>query len=170
MGVMKPLFDLLGKDDRKIFCRPNNSKPAMVGLLAGMIIVIVLVGSYNYSGSPSICSLCHSMANVHAKWRKSKHKQFACTECHMPAANILKKAAYKTKAGINDLVHEILRDYPAYITLSPHGRDIVNGNCIRCHFSTVENTMMAKGVYNCSKCHRNLVHGKSLQGGGITVE
>lgn len=169
-GFMKPRLDLLRGDNRKLFYKPNNGKPAWFCLLAGIIIALTAAASYQYTGSPGFCSLCHSLERVHSQWQLSKHKQFACIECHIPAGNIKDKIMYKIIAGTDDLVNEVLRNYPAYITLSSHGREIMNANCLRCHFSTVENTKMVGASRNCSKCHRNLVHGKNLQEGGIKIE
>ncbi|MCX5813635.1 MAG: NapC/NirT family cytochrome c [Proteobacteria bacterium] len=167
---MKPRSDLLRVNNRKLFYKPKTLKSAWLSLLAGIMIALAAATGYQYAGSSGFCSLCHSMERVHAQWQISRHKQFACIECHMPAGNIVEKVTYKTRAGINDLVHETLRSYPAYITLSSLGRDIVNDNCLRCHFSTIENTMMVGSAQSCSKCHRNLVHGKNLQGGGVKIE
>jgi cytochrome c nitrite reductase small subunit len=169
-GAMKPRLDLLRGSNRNLFYKPKAWKPAWLCLLAGIIITLAAVSGYQYAGSSGFCTLCHSMEHVRAQWQLSRHKQFDCIECHMPAGNIVEKVKYKTRTGINDLVHETLRNYPAYIMLSSQGRNIINGNCLRCHFSTVENTMMVGSAQECSKCHRNLVHGKNLQRGGIKIE
>lgn len=110
------------------------------------------------------------MKPVHHRWSTSNHHQFTCTECHLPDTHIAGKVAYKTRAGLNDLVHETARDYPAGIDLSTHGRQIVNGNCVRCHASTIAETPMAQGGADCLKCHRYLVHGRGQDEGGIKVE
>jgi len=167
---MKPRYDLLRGNNRKIFYRSNSWKPAWLSVLAGIIIALAATTTYHYAGSSGFCSFCHSMEHVSSQLQLSRHKQFACIECHMPAGNVVEKVTYKTRAGIHDLVRETLRSYPAYITLSSHGRSIVDDNCLRCHFSTVESTKMVGSINNCTKCHRNLVHGKNLQGGGIKIE
>ena len=88
------------------------------------------------------------------------HKQFKCTECHLPAGNGFERVAYKARAGMNDLFHEISGNYPVFISLSRKGRDIADSNCLRCHFSTVERTPMILRGEDCVRCHRHLVHGK----------
>lgn len=110
------------------------------------------------------------MKDVGEHWRQSHHKQYACIECHLPDAHLAAQAAYKTKAGLNDLYHETLRSYPAAIRLSAEARGIAEGNCLRCHFSTVENTFMAGGEGGCLSCHQRLVHGPGRDTGGIRVE
>jgi len=110
------------------------------------------------------------MDQVRNRWQQSNHKQFACIECHLPAANIAVQVSYKVQAGLNDLFHETLRDYPAAILISAKGKDILRGNCLRCHQATIENTAMVKGEADCLKCHRYLVHGRGLDKGGMRVE
>lgn len=140
------------------------------GFVAGAIIVFAMVGGYHASGNPLVCGSCHSMDHVYGRWQASMHKQFACTECHLPDTNIAGKIGYKVKAGLNDLYHETLRNYPASISISAEGARIANGNCLRCHFSTVQNTFMGNGGVNCIKCHRYSVHQRGLEkGGGIIL-
>jgi cytochrome c nitrite reductase small subunit len=153
--------------------RPFNLSPLKLlglGVAAGAIIVLLLTGTYYASGSPKFCGSCHSMKLVYSRWQGTNHKQFACTECHLPDTNIVGKVAYKTRAGLNDLVHETFRAYPAAILLSSNSEEILKPNCIRCHYSTIENTPMARGGANCLKCHRYLGHGRGPEKGGIRVE
>jgi cytochrome c nitrite reductase small subunit len=79
----------------------------------------------------------------------------------MPAGNIASKLFYKARAGLHDLWHETIKDYPASLTLSAGARTVVNGNCLRCHQSTVERVTMAPGAaISCTKCHRRSMHHK----------
>jgi len=126
--------------------------------------------TYHASGNPSFCTACHSMKGVGGQWERSLHKQFACIECHLPDENMFGQVAYKTKAGLHDLYHETLRSYPASIRISAEGRKIVEGNCLRCHFSTVQHTFMAAPGGKCLTCHIRLVHGPEKETGGIRVE
>lgn len=141
-----------------------------LGIIVGVLLSVIVSVKYHASGDARFCAACHSMDLAHNHWRLSNHKQFACIECHLPNANIVAKIAYKAKAGLNDLIHETLRDYPAAISLSGQGQRIVRGNCLRCHYSTIENTPMGQQGGDCLKCHRFLVHGQGLDKGGIKVE
>jgi len=145
-------------------------KMFILGIFIGLVTMIVAVGAYHQSGDSRFCGSCHSMKPVHQQWSLSNHHQFTCTECHLPVTHIAGKLTYKARAGINDLIHETARDYPAGIGFSAQGRQIVNGNCLRCHMSTVANTPMTEGGADCVKCHRYLVHGRSQDNGGIKVE
>jgi cytochrome c nitrite reductase small subunit len=156
--------------DKKGFYHPDTGRPLWFGVVVGMALMGVLTGGYHYAGSARLCNTCHSMKHEYSEWQLSKHKQFACIECHMPDTFIVEKLVYKTRAGMNDLFHEVLRDYPTTIRLSVKAKNIMNGNCLRCHYSTIENTPMSRGGQNCLKCHRNLVHGQGLEKGGIRIE
>jgi cytochrome c nitrite reductase small subunit len=155
---------------------PNNSldkagiKILAAGAVIGIFIAFFTVGSYHAAGSPAFCMSCHSMKDVGKHWQQSRHKQFACIECHLPDSNIAVQVTYKGKAGLNDLFHETLRAYPAKIHLSSEARGIADGNCLRCHYSTVENTFMAGQGGDCLKCHHGLVHGTGMETGGIKIE
>jgi cytochrome c nitrite reductase small subunit len=149
-------------------------KPMMkfivAGVFIGIFIAVAGAAGYHAAGSPAFCTACHSMKEVGGHWQRSRHKQFACIECHLPDGNIMVQVSYKTKAGLHDLYHETLRTYPAAIRITAEARDIAEGNCLRCHFSTVENTFMAPQGGECLACHRRLVHGPGQETGGIRVE
>lgn len=150
--------------------RTSPIKLLASGVIAGAVLLTAGIGGYHASGSPQVCGACHSMDHVYSRWQVSLHKQFACIECHLPDTNIAGKVAYKARAGLNDLYHETLRTYPAGISISAEGREIANGNCLRCHFSTVQNTPMGAGGADCLKCHRYSVHQRGLEkGGGIII-
>lgn len=140
------------------------------GVFIGVLITMFSIGGYHAAGSPGFCMSCHSMKDVGFQWQQSQHKQFACIECHLPDSNIAVQAAYKGKAGLRDLYHETLRTYPASIKISAEGRGIAEGNCLRCHSSTIEKTFMAGEEGRCQKCHHGLVHGSGRETGGIRVE
>jgi cytochrome c nitrite reductase small subunit len=142
----------------------------LLGLLIGILIAAAAVLGYQESGDARFCGSCHSMKTVYGKWQASNHRQFTCTECHLPDTHIVGKVAYKTQAGLNDLVHETIRDYPASVGLSDAGRAIVKKNCVRCHAATIAETKMTRDGADCLKCHRYLAHGRGLDEGGIQVE
>jgi len=136
------------------------------GILAGVVLAVLTAAGYHYAGSTEFCASCHSMGDAHREWQHSMHKSFACIECHMPDAGAFTRFSYKAKAGLLDFYHESLRDYPAAISLSEEGRKIAEGNCLRCHRATVENTFMIRQPPgNCTACHRDLVHGQGIPTG-----
>jgi len=141
-----------------------------VGIIAGILVAALAVLAYTESGDARFCGSCHSMKTVHARWRVSNHHQFTCTECHLPNTHIAAKVLYKTRAGLHDLIHETKRDYSAGIGLSAEARWIINGNCLRCHASTISRTQMAQDSGDCLNCHRFMIHGRGLDEGGIKLE
>ena len=148
----------------------RNFIVAAVTLLFTLGAVAFAGAGYAYADSAQFCGgTCHSMTEAHASWQVSNHKQLKCTECHLPQGDVVTKMVTKAKTGMNDTYHEVLKDYPAAMQISPEGKAIVQENCLRCHQSTVENTPMAAGG-DCQKCHRSLVHGTNKNKGGVKVE
>ena len=141
-----------------------------IGIVLGLLIAGVGSGAYHLAGIPRFCASCHSMGYVAARWGESRHKQFACTECHLPAGGLVEKMVYKVRAGVSDLYQETLRDYGAAATLSKKGRSVANGNCVRCHFATIERTALAAGGRDCLRCHQGLVHGRGVGEGVMRYE
>jgi cytochrome c nitrite reductase small subunit len=151
--------------------RPSGKLPFAAGLAVGVLVAAFAALGYHGSGSASFCMTCHSMKEAGARWQQSNHKQFACIDCHLPDDHFIAQVSYKARAGLNDLYHETLRSYPATLAISAEARSIVRGNCLRCHYTTIEKTPMAGGEGgDCLKCHRRLVHGRGPEKGGIHVE
>jgi len=142
-------------------------KVLFFGVVFGVVLAGLLASLYGLSGSSTFCGSCHSMEYAQGRWRVSKHKQFACVECHMPHTNIVSRVFYKARAGLNDFIHESLRAYPAFIVLSSKAKSIADNNCLRCHYSTVENTPMARNEHGCTHCHRYVIHGRGADSDGV---
>ena len=152
------------------FLNRNALKFMLIGMVVAVVGVLFGVVGYAYADSPQFCGSCHSMTEPHASWQASTHKQLNCTECHLPHQNLVVKLITKGQTGMHDTYHEVLRDYPAAMKVSTHGKEIIEENCLRCHQSTVENTAMIAGGQDCTKCHRGLVHGIDKGKGGIELE
>ena len=148
----------------------NALKLMAIGCAVALAGIILAGFGYTQGEKSAFCGSCHSMEQSHATWGASNHKQIGCTECHLPHQNMAVKLAAKVQTGINDVYHEVARDYPATIRVSAQGQKIIADNCLRCHQSTVEATGMGAGGQDCTKCHRGLVHGSNKSKGGIKVE
>ncbi len=133
-----------------------------IGSGVGAFIIIIIFAGYHFAGRSTFCGSCHSMENNYFAWKVSRHKQFACIECHLPTGNIAYTVLYKAYAGARDVAGETARSYPFTIKLTDTARTIANSNCARCHFSTIETTPMVKGNTDCLKCHKFLVHGRPV--------
>jgi cytochrome c nitrite reductase small subunit len=156
--------------DTSQFLSRNALKLIILGFGAALAAMACAVGGYTMAESPRFCGSCHSMDYVYLTWQESNHKQFECTDCHLPNRNIVTKLIAKAESGSRDVYHETLRDYQPTIMVTQSGRAILADNCLRCHQSVVEDTGMAAGGQDCTKCHRTLVHGRNLSGGGVKLE
>lgn len=156
--------------DTSQFLNRNSLKIALVVLVMVIIAMLATGAGYAYSDSPEFCGSCHSMKQAHSTWQASSHNRLTCTDCHLPHQNLAIKLITKAQTGTNDTYHEVLRDYPATMGLTPKNKAIVEDNCLRCHQFTVQNTGMAAGGQDCTKCHRGLIHGINKSKGGIPVE
>lgn len=141
-------------------------KLVAIGAAVGAVAMIVIFAGYHLAGTSTFCGSCHSMENNYFTWQTSRHKQFACVECHLPTGSIAYTVLYKAYAGARDIAGETARSYPFAIKLTGSARAIANSNCSRCHFSTIETTPLVKGNTNCMKCHKFLVHGRPVFNGG----
>jgi cytochrome c nitrite reductase small subunit len=150
--------------------RSRKVRVFAAGTILGICLGLFGVWTYHVAGASSFCGSCHSMADVYKGWQASRHKQFGCVDCHMPVGNVVTRVGYKAFAGMRDLYHETVRDYGAQSNPSAQARNILNANCLRCHFSTVEATSLARGGGNCTKCHVGLVHRRGIEKGGLNIE
>ncbi len=155
---------------RNLLLKNGTGKVLAAGIVIGILLAVGIRGAYDLTGDSKFCGSCHSMREVYLRWQLSRHKKFACVDCHLPHGIAIGAVAYKMRAGINDLLHETLRDYPASFSFSRKARAIANDNCVRCHYSTIEKTAMAQEEAECLKCHRGLVHGRTPAKGGIPRE
>lgn len=153
------------------FLNRNALKLLAIGFAVAVIGMATCVIGYAQLNKPEACGTCHSMNQAYTSWEMSNHKQVACTECHLPNNSMAAHLAAKARTGINDVYHEVVRDYPATVTLTAQGTSYLADNCLRCHKSTVEKTKMAQSGQDCTtKCHRGLVHSNNKGKGGIKVE
>ena len=155
------------------------SRHTLACLAGGFAIGVVISGAgaamMSFSGSPAFCGTCHSMKEVTATFAQSTHSKLECVDCHLPHDSMVMYLFEKGRTGMNDVYHEVLRDYPAHIKLSARGRDMVNRNCLRCHANTMKKVHadlfkpMDTGG-DCLKCHSRIAHGARPIEGGIKVE
>jgi hypothetical protein len=75
---MNHLFNLSLKGMRWFF---KEKKKAVYGLLFFLFIVL-FVGVFKYSESPSFCGLCHNMKEYVDSWKTSSHNNVSCLNCH----------------------------------------------------------------------------------------
>jgi cytochrome c nitrite reductase small subunit len=134
------------------------------------LLTALAVGAYHQSGDARVCGSCHSMNFVRDQWRLSNHRQYTCTECHLPDTHLPGKVLYKTQAGLNDLIHETARNYPAAIGLSDRGGGSSTATACAATPPHVIATPMAQGGADCLQCHRYPGSRQRPGLGGISVE
>lgn len=141
-----------------------------IALIIGIVALVVVagVGLYitdftAYLGNyPATCNNCHVMDAVYEGWFHGSHRAWAvCADCHTPHAFIPK---YITKgvSGYHHVSAFALGNIPDAIRAKEDSLEIVQENCVRCHFDTVEDiyaVAMDSDRY-CFECHRNVSHGE----------
>ena len=132
---------------------------ASVGVLTG-------VGAFTFgyakglsylSTDPRACANCHIMNDQYAAWLKSGHRHTAtCVECHLPASGLSKWTA-KADHGFRHSVAFTLQNFKEPIEITPHDREIVQVNCLRCHGDFVQAVHVTSGLpgreLDCMHCH-----------------
>lgn len=126
---------------------------------AGAAVLFLVFGPPHLIGvteTPKFCGLCHSMKPQHSAWEHSAHRSARCIDCHLPNDNAVNHYVWKTIDGNKDVFYEFsgLREHDE-IKLSAHGHRVLQGNCIRCHESTVAHIDNKRA---CIDCHRTAGH------------
>ncbi len=120
------------------------------------ISIVILPRVIEYSESPKFCASCHSMKSQHLTWSNSRHRTLKCVDCHLPNDNIPEHFLWKGIDGTKDVISQTLGlKEEDEIVLSPHGKKVLQRNCIRCHNDIVSHVDSKR---NCIDCHRSLTH------------
>ncbi len=122
------------------------------------------------SDDPETCMNCHIMAPQYATWNHSSHREYAnCNDCHVPQDNFFNKYYFKGKDGARHATAFTLRNEPQVIFIRDEGKEVVYGNCVRCHAEEivdprveglVDNYMHILNDRYCWDCHREVPHGR----------
>ena len=120
----------------------------LVGILVGLFFLIMYVGNATsyLSDNPK-----------------------ACTNCHVPNDNAIRKFLFKASDGLRHSFMFTFRLEPQVIRIKVAGRQVVQENCIRCHSNLLHpislRSISNKSIYEdtdavCWDCHREVPHGK----------
>ncbi len=143
----------------------------LVILFACLIGIPVGIGAFTFvyahgfsylSTEPRACVNCHIMNDQYNGWLKSGHRHAAtCVECHLPHAGIAKWLA-KADHGFRHSAAFTLQNFKEPIEITPHDRDVVRQNCVRCHEALVDAVAdapgRAHGRLDCLHCHTTAGH------------
>lgn len=144
----------------------KNSKPkgrwtvGLVAFVAGMLAVVGIGMAVKGTDQASFCASCHAMSEPAWTHKQSVHAQFACNECHTPAA-LVAKLPYKAKVGLNDIFVNTTGTVPDLIHTKQDMKDVIQANCRRCHLASTMDVAMDAKPY-CTDCHRSVPHNKKL--------
>ncbi|MEW6428499.1 MAG: cytochrome c nitrite reductase small subunit [Thermodesulfobacteriota bacterium] len=141
----------------------------VLALLATAVLVSIFVAVgppqlLARSESPLFCAGCHVMESEYEAWSHAgAHRREMCVDCHLPNDNTLLHYTWKSIDGLKDVAVFYSGRVPERITISEHGRKVVQQNCLRCHETTV---MHIDQERICWDCHRRISHRRS---GAITT-
>lgn len=144
---------------------------AALGIFAaagGVFMFFGPPGLVTLTETPRFCGTCHSMKGQHKDWRLSSHRQNWCIDCHLPNDNAASHYIWKGIDGGKDVFFEYsgLREHDE-ISLSAHGKKVLQANCIRCHGDLVSRMDTTR---SCIDCHRGLSHRRTGLPGERTTE
>ena len=151
-----------------------RKKKVLYGLLF-FLVVLLFVGSFRYSESPSFCGLCHNMKEYVDSWKTSSHNKVSCLNCHR-SPGLLNHLQGKWV----DLQLAITYFMVGKGIKKPH-YEVDDGNCLQkgCHKrDDLKGDMIYKNVtfphgkhlgelkrgmnLRCTTCHAQLVQGAHL--------
>jgi cytochrome c nitrite reductase small subunit len=151
----------------------------LTAIFTGLLFYIIYISnapSY-LSDEPKTCVNCHVMAPHYATYQHSSHREVAtCNDCHVPHNNIVNKFYFKAKDGLRHATIFTLRAEPQVIFIHKAGQEVVQDNCIRCHFNLINDAKLARqtATYNhyrqdrkCWECHREVPHGRANSLSGV---
>lgn len=128
----------------------------LIGLAAGAFLALGPPGLLAKSETPNFCASCHVMEAEYEAWfHEGVHRRINCVDCHLPYGNLASHYAWKSIDGMKDVFVFYSGRVPDPIQISEHGRNVLRGNCIRCHEATVE---MIDNERRCWDCHRRITH------------
>lgn len=135
----------------------------LLGLGGGILLLIfLLLGPPQLlakSKHPDFCAGCHVMEAEYDAWAHAgAHRRNLCVDCHLPNDNVGVHYVWKALDGMKDIALFYSGQVPERITITEHGRKVLQQNCVRCHEQTVMNIDQQR---NCWECHRRVMHTRS---------
>ncbi|PIV20647.1 MAG: hypothetical protein COS40_11655 [Deltaproteobacteria bacterium CG03_land_8_20_14_0_80_45_14] len=153
----------------------SKRKKKVIYSLLFFLVIVLFLGGFRYSESPSFCGLCHNMKEYVDSWKTSSHNKVICLSCHR-------------KPGIWNHLKGKREDLQLALTYIIIGRgikklhyEIDDGNCLQngCHKKDdLKGDMIFKNVsfphgrhlgelrrginLRCTSCHAQLVQGLHL--------
>lgn len=130
--------------------------------IIGLLIIILFI-SISFSGiiertnESSFCAKCHVMKPQYLDQIKGGlHNELKCIECHLPHESKISFYSQKLQDGVKDTVIFFSGRFSEKIKASQKNREIIQENCIRCHFQIVSKINVKDR--KCWDCHRRITH------------
>ncbi|MDR2891656.1 MAG: NapC/NirT family cytochrome c [Deltaproteobacteria bacterium] len=144
--------------------RPSGSRGKFFALFSAFVLgIAALLGFQQFltaTDGTGLCATCHVMQEEAWTHKQSVHAKQACNECHTPSF-IVYKLPFKAWVGAYDLAVNTLGEVPDTIHADDVTKDIIQANCIRCHYATIQEVNMTSKQY-CTDCHRTIPHMNKL--------
>ncbi|MFO7584997.1 MAG: cytochrome c nitrite reductase small subunit [Anaerolineales bacterium] len=139
-------------------------------LVIAAVAAVMSLGTFTYisgavpmmGSSPETCATCHVMDAVYENWFHARHGNVAkCVDCHLPHDNIVNYWVVKGQTGMHDVYMFSTGQIPDAIRAKHESKEVVQGNCVRCHEKSVDAVVMGPMDNDrfCWECHRNVAHG-----------
>jgi cytochrome c nitrite reductase small subunit len=127
-----------------------------------VLLIFLLLGPPRLlarSEHPDFCAGCHVMEAEYDAWAHTgAHRRKACVDCHLPNDNAGIHYVWKAIDGMKDVALFYSGSVPDRITITEHGKKVLQANCIRCHAQTVMNINQERP---CWECHRRIMHART---------
>ena len=138
----------------------RRSRSLFLPLIAGVVLTVGVAIAMTATDQAMFCGSCHSMDAAELTHSRSVHAALACNDCHAPH-NLLAKIPFKAKEGTRDVVATLTSSVPDLIHPGEETRQVIQGNCRRCHSATTTGVVMQSKAY-CTDCHRHVPHSSKL--------
>lgn len=134
--------------------------PVVVAFIVGVVFILGTQQAISGTDGAAFCGSCHAMSEAVWTHSMSVHAKQACNECHTPHA-IATKLPFKAQIGLHDIYVNTTGNVPDDIQASKSTKDVIQANCVRCHYATIRDVNMTTKQY-CTDCHRSVPHMNKL--------
>jgi len=138
--------------------RPCNTSffALLTAFVAGLLIFGISSMTVSATDQADFCAKCHVMSEQVWTHSQSIHAGLDCNQCHIPHNGVVDRLVFKAKAGITDIAANF-GTVPDRIRASSTMKNVIQDNCVRCHYESVRQVDMAVKPY-CTDCHRSVPH------------
>lgn len=143
----------------------KNKRLLIISSLLVLLLVLITRYEFEHTSTNLYCSTaCHIMRPYYESSFHSIHREennVNCRDCHIPENNLAEALAYKAYSGAKDYYKNIFAPPKAILT-TEWSKNIIQDNCIRCHYTIVEKINHTGGK-RCFECHRGIPHDQPIQ-------